>query len=115
MVLGFNEFPIIASALNSEDHEHRYPIVHAVLRCKFDEEKGTKSYYIKFSPLYATEDAEKVDRFKKELMIFIKENTNLDVPFEYNEELVTVFKSPFPGSKWAIIPKIDKIDETISA
>jgi hypothetical protein len=98
MEIGFNKFPIIATALNSDNQEDRYPIVHAVLRKNEDEK-----YFIEFQIFSTESDEEKVETFRSELMVLIKEETNLELPYLINGSYYKIVNGML-GSKYFRMP-----------
>lgn len=98
MILGFNRFPIIATAMKSENDSDRFPIVHARITKNEDEK-----YYIAFEVLAQDPYSEEVEKYQSELMQLIKEETNLNLPYKIGDSYYKVAEG-IPGSKYFRMP-----------
>lgn len=105
MEIGFNnQWPIIATVMNSMDHANRYPIIHLVMYHK-TLDNGVRAYYLTFEQLVADDDLAKVKEFKQELMKFVAENSNLDLPYLIDDKYYKFSdKGLIPGRKYSLLP-----------
>jgi len=108
MILGFNESgSIVATAMNSEKEDNRYPIIHVLLKHRMIE--GYRQYYLEFESLVDIHDANKkrVDEMRSALMMLISDDSNLNLPYLIDGEMYNFSnKSLIPSSKYSLLPVV---------
>lgn len=105
MEIGFNnQWPIVATALNSMEHDNRYPIIHVVMRHR-DNDDATRKYYYEFETLSRENESHAVESFKQALMIFLAENSNLKLPYLIDGKYYRFSNNALiPGHTYSLLP-----------
>lgn len=106
MVVGFNEqHPIIATILDNEIGQHNL-LIHAII--SYEDKNDKRIFFLEMQPLISTNFKGDKKYYEEELMKFICDNSNINLPWKIDNEFYR-FSSGWEktlGCTHALLPTI---------